>query len=178
MVNSTSISITPSKHADRHRTGGDDALTGAVGIDGISVNRVAGITPTVTPAWLVPSATLENITDGDVNTYTTGGTDNIVGTDNEIVNIDLGALFTIREIYYCVSVYSQYNTGVSYYIEVSPDNAAWSELATGNSPLNAVWDSFAGEVYPTEQIRYIRVRMAQWGESNDYRYRIHAIDAY
>lgn len=36
MVQSSSISITPAQHADNHRTGGSDPLTGAVGIDAMA----------------------------------------------------------------------------------------------------------------------------------------------
>lgn len=178
MVESSMISITPATHADRHRTGGADPLTGDVGINGLSVIRSEGILPTITPTWTTPASDLANITDGDRSTFATEAVDTVNGTDEEVIKIDLGALYTLRNIFYKIAVRAQFNNGVTVYCDVSPDDAAWTQTGTTSSPYNDTWQTLSGTTIPDIAFRYIRMRMIQTAGHNQYRYILHAIEAY
>jgi hypothetical protein len=176
MVQSQTTSITPSIHADTHRTGGTDPLTGVVGINSLMKDYAEGISLTTDSGWTTPASDLTKATDGDNDTHT-GEAITAVADDVEIEKLDLGSLVDPTSVTVAVDAYQHWAIRPWWiYVEVSPDDSAWTEV--GKLTIDTGDDSqkvYFG-VFPVPlTIRYVRLRMLNGNQTYTAKAKIHYI---
>lgn len=178
MVESHVISVTPAKHADEHRTGGTDPLTGAVGINSLMVDHCRGLVPVCDNGWTTPISDLTNITDGDMNTETTDGLSS-TASDVEITKIDLGSIKNIDLVVGVGCIYG-FSTGTDayLYLETSPDDATWTILGSRLEHNITSWKCGGINGSPPDKIRYIRMRSINNPHNQPGKYKLRAIKAF
>lgn len=172
MVQSSTISITPATHADNHRTGGTDPLTGIVGINSLFVNAAKDILPTTDSGFSTPAANLARVTDEDNSTITTGG-ESSTANEVEIIKLDLGAIVSYTMVTYGIQL-SDAADPTKAYFEISDDDSTWVEIGQTAS-VGGTLTELAGVLGVSIPFRYLRMRVVNDTHNTLARFKIRDI---